>query len=1085
MLLNLLLLTHFWDFVKRFTKEEDVESVKRFTSSDIIRLSGGILGGGGAKQQQRQAPPPISDSARSISIGSVLEVICSGGKYGIKGVVDTSHVLNNLYLDETRARTPDGTFNFKVQTFTFANGYPFQSNQIGMTKSTNETTVGAEVSHGSPITRTFFNTEATDVEIRFSLILQKQIKDKDGYVVQVGGNSLVIRMELNKSITGGASTGFVHFHDFNLGGKFSEPYELEINIPLRHPDYVTPWDTFSVRISRLTAPDGIDDTRSFKWETFSQVIYEVMPLKRVAVSYIQFDTEQFGTNFPDRKYHIQGMFLDKPSNASIDIYGGSNYSGVWNGVIVGASGLEAASGDLFCIIWYLLTDKIDGLGEFIDINTIDRWSLYNASVYNNKILYYKKGKPERRVLYNLYINSAGDAWEKIDQILATSYTRKYWDGGILRFTQDRPTDVLFLVTNSDIEGDFIYSSTDIYERTNTIIVTWIDNDNFGKTRSTYVSIPEYVNKFGIVTKQLEAVGCTSQDQAYRFARHIIYSENLETKIVTFKARQYLKWVGIGDVIMIADAKSENKRLGGIVQSRIDASNIQIDYPVTFESFTGFDEKFYLYLYGDIRAAVRDGAFPSGLKHYQQYGYTEGRIPAGYLLFVQTTVGVEIRRIINPVNSAPTTTIQLHAPLTGTVKYGHSWIIYAPETSHETYRVLSKEFDEENLDLVSITATQYVEAKFNIIERRAEIVTDTVKLNPAQKATPPTNFRVFRDSNAIGLNINLTWTSPPGRGYKYKVGYRQSAGWIDAFCFTNTFTLENLTPGLYTFRVQSINYADLASDWVYSAEYTIGYTSSADYTGGKVFSMQKLVSSSTNNCVQVRRTSDGATTFIGYKYDWIDEDAIKAFMIGADTIEVYAWLEQNGSDNVFLTSATSPPTLVKSGVFSRSPNGKPCIQFNSPTAFLQGSVDIPFTQVISLSGETTIFLVNSAPSSDLAITMGITNTTTGERCFMHNTYGGTLFFDPGNPTTRRVSQTYDLTSMKLTATKATVNRSLARSNKQQLWDVPIPTISMTPSGTGRLKIGETFSGTIAEVIIFPFAHNNFITLESDRYNAYFG
>ena len=44
----------------------------------------------------------------------------------------------------------------------------------------------------------------------------------------------------------------------------------------------------------------------------------------------------------------------------------------------------------------------------------------------------------------------------------------------------------------------------------------------------------------------------------------------------------------------------------------------------FVTEDNFDEEYYLTIYPDVKKAVEDGVFSSGLNHYLLWGYTEGR-----------------------------------------------------------------------------------------------------------------------------------------------------------------------------------------------------------------------------------------------------------------------------------------------------------------------------------------------------------------------------------------------------------------------------------------------------------------------------
>lgn len=105
-----------------------------------------------------------------------------------------------------------------------------------------------------------------------------------------------------------------------------------------------------------------------------------------------------------------------------------------------------------------------------------------------------------------------------------------------------------------------------------------------------------------------------------------------------------------------------------------------------------------------------------------------------------------------------------------------------------------------------------------------------------------------------------------------------------------------------------------------------------YTGATyAFSVRKLRSLYTGNCIRIRRSSDNTEINIGFINDYIDTTAISTFC-GAGNGFVVTWYDQSGNANNMLQSLnTKQPQIYFSGAFVTR-GGKICIQIQSLKTF---------------------------------------------------------------------------------------------------------------------------------------------------------
>jgi hypothetical protein len=100
-----------------------------------------------------------------------------------------------------------------------------------------------------------------------------------------------------------------------------------------------------------------------------------------------------------------------------------------------------------------------------------------------------------------------------------------------------------------------------------------------------------------------------------------------------------------------------------------------------------------------------------------------------------------------------------------------------------------------------------------------------------------------------------------------------------------------------------------------------------YSGAAVaYSLRKLSSTYSGNCIRVRRSSDNAEQNIGFNGDVLDTASLLSF-VGAGNGFVTTWYDQSGnSNNATQTNGTYQPKVVSSGTLLTL-NGKPTIYGN--------------------------------------------------------------------------------------------------------------------------------------------------------------
>ncbi|MEI1461893.1 host specificity protein J, partial [Escherichia coli] len=196
------------------------------------------------------------------------------------------------------------------------------------------------------------------------------------------------------------------------------------------------------------------------------------------------------------------------------------------------------------------------------------------------------GGTEPRMTFNAYLAQQRKAWDVLSDFCSAMRCMPVWNGQTLTFVQDRPSDVVWPYTNSDVVVDdngvgFRYSFSALKDRHTAVEVNYTDPQNGWQTSTELVEDPEAILRYGRNLLKMDAFGCTSRGQAHRAGLWVIKTELLETQTVDFTlGSQGLRHTP-GDIIEICDNDYAGTMTGGRVLS-IDAASrtLTLDREVT-------------------------------------------------------------------------------------------------------------------------------------------------------------------------------------------------------------------------------------------------------------------------------------------------------------------------------------------------------------------------------------------------------------------------------------------------------------------------------------------------------------------------
>ena len=735
---------------------------------------GGGKGGGGGSH----TPTEADDTLQSVQFASVLDLISEGEIHGIEdpgGGTNSWH--KSIFLEDTPVQNADGTNNFDNFTIITRNGTQTQTHIGGNFASTeSENAVNAEVSKGSPITRTITDSNVDKVRVTLAIPSLRIIED-DGDIV---GHEVEIKIQVQYN--GGG------FNDVDLNGsgtikgKSSARYQRDYMVPL---DGAFPVDIRMVRVS----DDETSTRRSSQtfFQSYTEIIEEKFRYPNSALVALRFDSRQFNS-IPTRKYLIRGIKVGVPTNAKIDtsetnrfvvstganetisggIPGRITYSGVWNGQLssdAGAPGGPVWTNDPAWCLYDLLTNTRYGAG--IPEDTLDKYDFFAISKYCNELVNDGQGGQEPRFSLNLLINSRDEVYNVIQQLTAIFRGIAYYGAGSLVLLQDKPSDAQYLLGPSNVvDGIFSYSGTSQKARHTVAVVAWQSYDTRGDTEYEYVEDHAAVAKHGIIKKDIKAIGCYSQGQAHRLGKWALLSEQNLTETCEFAvAIDSGIIIRPGMVVNIADPLRGGTRRSG----RVSSATTTV---ITIDSAT------------DLSVSVNSTTSPT--------------------LSVLLPTGLAETK---PISSISGRAITVSSAFSEAPNAGAVYLIETTDIQAQQFRVLS--VAESGDGIYGVSAIAYNESIYSAVESDTAIRQRDITNLSATPSAPENltgNEFLYQEGQTVHTGFDLSFTHDRKNTNDFQIKYKINNDNFTTVITSNpSITLRTLRAGTLTVQVLARNY----------------------------------------------------------------------------------------------------------------------------------------------------------------------------------------------------------------------------------------------------------------------------------------
>jgi len=547
--------------------------------------------------------------------------------------------------------------------------------------------------------------------------------------------------------------GFVEVVNKTLTGKSIRKYEISHRIALTGTG---PWD---IRVRRITA----DSSDKIVSNSFLAAVTEIVDGKlrypNSAIFAYRFDSAQF-QSIPVRSVHIKLKKVQIPSNYNPLTRA---YTGSWDGTFTTAWSDNPA----WCF-YDLLTNTRYGLGQFLSVDQVDKWSLYSIGRYCDELVPDGFGGTEPRFTCNMYLQTQQQAYTVINAMASIFRGMPYWAGGAVQASQDAPSDAVHLYAPANvIDGSFTYEGSSAKARHTVALVTWNDPTDYGRQKVEYVEDIDSIARYGIITSQVTAVACSSRGQANRVGRWLLYSERYQTEIVRFRTGIEGAVGRPGQIIKVADPNRAGVRLGG----RITASTINtvtLDASVTLEA-----------------------------------GVT-------YTLSMLTEAGTVIDREVT-TGAGATSTLMVTPDFDIAPAVMQIWMLSSSDVEPQLFRIIG--IVEAEKGIYEFSALAHNASKYDAIEQGLQLETpqiSTLRAIPESPQNLAITESLYESLNTVKTLVSLSWdTSEDAASYIVSYSIDGSSPTI-ARTTANELEIEDAAIGTYAVSVVAVSVLGLRS-----------------------------------------------------------------------------------------------------------------------------------------------------------------------------------------------------------------------------------------------------------------------------------
>ena len=689
-------------------------------------------------------------------IASLKDLFLNGTQVLRDGASNTDPDINDFNFGTSEANAP---------SFFSRLGTSDQTKIQGLVETERDRTVGVTVTQSQSQTVTITDTSTEGVRVTIGFPRLQEIED-DGnikgttveYEIEVRNqaNTLIKKINRTSNLTGLDRS--IHTGGGRVTGKSTSPY-FKDHIIVFPEDLADSDFPVTVQVTRIT--DDSSDAKlanAFEFTTLTELVFDSPTYLNTAYAAIRFDAEIFRA-VPQRMYRVRGRLVKIPHNSTVRADGSLSFSGDFNGTL--KTDKEYCN-DPAWVLYDILTESVAGFGNFVAETEVDKYSFYNASVYNSELINDGEGGTAPRFSCNIVIQRSTNAYTLLDRIASIMRGSLYIDDGVITLCQDRPTTSTYFFSYANITEDgFVYTGASQRTKDTVINVKYFSNETRSFEYETVEDTAANQSKYGVVVKNIEAVGCNNQAQARRAGLWHLFTQNNETETVAFTTTADAgSLIRPNQIITVQDPVRSGLRRSGRIKT---ATTTQITVDNTKDLPTSHST-------GDQLSVI----------------LTDGTM--------ETKTVSDITESVITVSSAFTS-----APQAFSV-----WLLLRATTETEDFRVLS--VTEEN-NTFTVNAMFHNSSKYAFVEDGASITVPQITTLLLSKAAPSNlsaeELIVVLGNRAVSKLV-VSW-QPVSGVTEYSLKYQFNNGNVITQRVTApTFEIFDSELGEYKFEVFSYN-----------------------------------------------------------------------------------------------------------------------------------------------------------------------------------------------------------------------------------------------------------------------------------------
>jgi predicted phage tail protein len=581
------------------------------------------------------------------------------------------------------------------------------------------------------LSRTISNTDVDKIRVTIQIPALQEFKDDGDIIgaevkvsVRITENDGTVNNPVILDITNGKATS-PYVKDYEI------VFEKTMSFPL------------TLSVFRNT-DDGTDSKlqNSTNWLSYTEINTDTSAYEGFAYVALRFNAQEF-QSYPRRMYRVKGTKIKVPHDTTIDSTNGrviypDGYT--FNGTF--KTNKEWCSDPAWVLYDILTTDKgFGGDDGIVQEENLDVFSFYSASAYASALITDPiTGTTEPRFSTNIILNQKNDAYTLINDLCAVMNAMPFYSNGTLQISQDRPTntstntsDAQYIFNNSNVtEEGFTYQNQAARLKYTEVEVQYFDNqtqsmefelvtaEQIDALNSSSGGL-DAITKFGKTRKTLKAFACTSIGQANRLGRWFLYTNLLESEVVTFTTTlEAGVIVRPSTIIAIADFMRAGVRRGGRIKTGVSTTQIVVD-DANNTDLTSSDS-------ATLSVVLSDGS-------------TESR----------------------SISSISGTTITVSSAFSSTPQANSVWAIENTTTEFQIFKVVT--IEEKNDSEYTITAVihdtnKYAQVEDTTVAFNPKVITTLLDEKPSPSNLTATEQIVVLNNRAVS-KIFLSWESIQG------------------------------------------------------------------------------------------------------------------------------------------------------------------------------------------------------------------------------------------------------------------------------------------------------------------------------------